>query len=402
MSVTTSGDSVIRLYTLTMVPQDDGVMIGRPDTGSYALFPEEGAQALRLLDSGVPVSGVATWYEQECGSSLDVDDFLATLDDLGFVLPAGADRPPAATIRWQRLARCVFSWPAWLCYSALVLGAIVAIVRDPALEPSYHLLFFTQYISLIPLTLTALQIPCILLHESFHALGGRRLGLPSTMRLGRRLYYLVVETRLSALFSVPSKKRYLPFLAGMMIDAVVISVLTLVAAALRGHDIPAWCPALCLAVAFTCVFRLVWQFMLYLETDLYYVVATALRCSDLQNATRYHLRTQFRRVLRRPPPQAAGDWSDRDLAMARRYAPFLVAGYGFSLASLAWVGVPSALHFWSLVIDRFKTSHGSILGFADVSVFIALALLQFGLTLYVVVRDRRARARQNSTQGALT
>jgi hypothetical protein len=402
MSVTTSGDSVIRLHTLTMVPQDDGVMIGRPDTGSYALFPEEGARALRMLDSGVPVSGVATWYEQECGSSLDVEDFLATLEDLGFVLPEGQERPPAARIRWQRLARWVFSWPAWLCYIALMMAAIVTILREPALEPSYHLLFFTQYIALIPLTLTALQIPCILLHEGSHALAGRRLGLPSTMRLGRRLYYLVVETRLSALLSVPRRKRYLPFLAGMVTDAVVISVLTLMAAALRGHGIPSWCPALCLAVAFSCVFRLVWQFMLYLETDVYYVVATALRCSDLQNATRYYLRSQIRRALRRPSPPADDDWSDRDRAMARRYAPFLVAGYGFSIASLVWVGIPSAAHFWSLVIDQFKTSHDSIIGLADVSIFIGLVVLQFGLPIYVAVRDRRARTQRTSTQGALT
>jgi len=207
---------------------------------------------------------------------------------------------------------------------------------------------------------------------------------------------------MNALLSVPRRKRYLPFLAGMLTDAVLVSALTLMAAALRGHGIPSWCPSLCLAVAFTCVFRLVWQFMLYLETDVYYVVATALRCSDLQNATRYFVRAQFRRVLRRLPPQADGDWSDRDRAMARRYAPFLVAGYGFSIGSLAWVGVPTAVHFWSLVIDRFKTSHDSIIGVADVSIFIALASLQFGLPLYVVVRDRRARDRRNSTQGALT
>jgi hypothetical protein len=32
-----------------------------------------------------------------------------------------------------------------------------------------------------------------------------------------------------------------------------------------------------------------------------------------------------------------------------------VAGYGFSIASLVWVGIPSAAHFWSLVIDQFRT-----------------------------------------------
>jgi hypothetical protein len=402
MNVTTSGGPVVRLHRLTMVPEDDGIMIGRPDIGSYALFPEEGAHALRMLDSGLPISRVATWYEQAYGSALDVDDFLATLEDLRFVLPEGQDRPPAMAIRWRRLAGWLFSWPAWLCYVALMLAATVVIVREPALRPSYHRLFFTQYISLIPLTLIAVQVPCVLLHESYHALAGRRLGLPSTLRLGRRLYYLVAETRMSALLSVPRRKRYLPFLAGMLMDAVLISILTLVAVALRGHGIPAWCAGLCLAAAFTCVFRLIWQFMFYLETDLYYVLATALRCSDLQNATRFYLRARFRQLLRRTPPQPGADWSDRDHAMARRYAPFLVAGYGFSLGSLVWAGIPAGVHFWTLVVDRFKTSHSSAGSIIDTSAFISLTSLQIGLTLYVVVRDRRARARRNSTQGALT
>ena len=51
-------------------------MVGRPGIGSYALFPAEGAQALRMLEAGTPLSGVAAWYEQTCGSALDVDDDL--------------------------------------------------------------------------------------------------------------------------------------------------------------------------------------------------------------------------------------------------------------------------------------------------------------------------------------
>jgi hypothetical protein len=372
-----------------MVAEDDGVMIGRPDVGSYALFPKEGAQALRLLDSGVPISGMARWYEQTNGSPLDVDDFLATLEDLRFL--RSDDEPAAAPVRWQRLGRWTFSRPAWLCYIALMAAAVIVMMREPSLRPSYHQVFFTHYLSLIPLTLAAVQIPCVLIHESFHALAGRRLGLPSTLRLGRRLYYLVAETRLDALLSVPRRRRYLPFLAGMLADTVLISVLTLLAAVLRGHGIAAWCPALCLAIAFTCVLRLIWQLMFYLETDLYYVLANALRCEDLQNTTRFYIRTRFRRVLRRVPLQPDADWSDRDRAAARWYAPLLVVGYGFSLFSLFWAGIPTAVHFLSLIIDRFKGSQSPTAGILDALSFITLTSLQIGLTGYVVVRDRRAR-----------
>lgn len=412
MSVAASDESAvrtIRLHRLTMVTEDDGVMVGRPDIGSYALFPAEGAEALRMLDSGAPLGDVVAWFEQATGAELDVDDFLGALEELQFLLPDGAEKPAPAPVHWRRLGRWVFSWPAFALYCALTVAAAVAMTRDPSLRPSYHNVFFTHYLSLIPITLTALQIMCVLLHESFHALAGRRLGLPSTLRLGRRLYYLVAETRLDALLSVPRRRRYLPFLAGMMIDIVLISGLTLLAVALRGHGIPRWCPALCLAVAFTCVLRVIWQFLFYLETDVYYVIATALRCADLQNAARFEIRTQYRRLLRRSPPHADAEWSDRDRTMARWYAPLIVAGYCFSLGSLIWAGIPTVAHFWSLIVSRFTGSHAPTGGILDAVSFVALTSLQVGLIVYVSIRDRRraraVRAAENSSQdpqGVLT
>jgi hypothetical protein len=406
MSVTAS---TVSLHRLTMVPEDDGVMVGRPDIGSYALFPAEGAQALRMLADGVPLAGMAAWYEQTCGMALDIEDFLAALEDLQFLRAAGsAAEAEPGPVRWRRLGRVMFSVPAWMCYITLVAAACLAMARDPSLRPSYRNLFFTHYLSVIPLTLTLTQIPCILIHEGFHALSGRRLGLPSRLRLGRRLYFLVAETRLDSLLSVPRRQRFLPFLAGMLADVLLICALTLLSVILRGHGIPGWCPALCLAIAFSCVLRLIWQFMFYLETDLYYVVATALRCSDLQNATRSYIGTLFMRLLRRAPSpsSAAPRWSDRDRAMARWYAPLLIAGYGFSLGSLIWAGIPTGVRFVSLIADRFRGGQGPAAGIADAITFAALTSVQVGLTVYVAVRDRRAQragrvaSKQSATEGA--
>ncbi|MEW2524307.1 hypothetical protein [Streptomyces sp. NPDC047071] len=90
------------------------------------------------------------------------------------------------------------------------------------------------------------------------------------------------------LLSVGRRRRYLPFVAGMLADVLLVSVRTLVSVGLRRTGVPGWFPALCLAVCFTCVLRLVRQFLFHLETGLYYVATTALRCTDLQNATRFH------------------------------------------------------------------------------------------------------------------
>lgn len=391
MGVTSSGGPTVRLHRLTMVPEGDGVIVGRPDIASYAVFPEEGAQVLRMLDSGAPVPEVAAWYERSTGSPLDFDDFLSTLEDLRFRKADGELEVVTARVRWQRLGAWTFSWPARLGYGALVLAAAVAMARAPRLRPSYRDLFFTSHLALIPIVLTAAQLPFVLLHESFHALAGRRLGLPSTLRISRRLFYVVAETRLDSLFSVPRRQRYLPFLAGMLADLLTISAATLLAATLTGHSVPSWIPALCLAIAYSCVLRLIWQFLFYLETDLYFVLANVLRCPDLHRVARFHTRLWFRRLLGRQAPDSADEWSAHDHAMARRYAPLIVAGYGFSFGSLAWAGLPATVHSWSLIAGRFTGRGIPVSGFLDALSFFGLTVLQIGLLTYVSVRDRRSR-----------
>jgi hypothetical protein len=395
MSVTAPASSTIRLHRLTMVTEDDGVMVGRPDIGSYAVFPAEGAEALRMLDAGKSLTQVAAWYEETCGTSLDVDDFLAVLADLEFTLGDGEDEPPQAPVRWQRLGRWAFSWPALACYAVVTVAACVAMARFPYLRPSYRHLFFTRYLSLIPIAMAAATIPLVLLHESFHALAGRRLGLPSTLTIGRRFYYLVGETRLDSLFSVPKRKRYLPFLAGTIVDVVVLSALTLIAGLLHSQGFPSWSYGFCLAIAFALVLRLIWQVQFYLETDFYFVISHALRCPDLHRAAKFYLKTRVFRLLHRAPPQGGADggadWSDRDQAFARWYAPLLVIGYGFSLFTLLWAGIPSLIRFAEILIARFTGSQRPTGGLLDALIFAVLMSLQWGLFLYVVVRDRRAR-----------
>lgn len=399
MSPTAPSDGTVRLHPLTMVPEDGGVMVGRPDTGSYALFPEAGAELVRQLSTGVPMAAAVGWYERTSESLLDVDDFVATLGDFGFLREGDEDPAPAKPVRWRRLGLVVFCRPAVALYLAIVVAALVAMSRQPWLRPSYRNLFFTSHLSLIPVVLMAIGMVFVLLHEWCHMLAGRRLGLPSKLGIGRRLYFLVAETRLDALLSVPRRQRYLPFLAGTLADTVVIAALTLLAAGLRDLGVPAWCSGLCLAVAFTAVLRVIWQFQFYLETDLYYVIATALRCTHLQAAARFCIKAQVRRLLRRPAQPSDPDWSSRDRAAARWYAPVLVAGYGFALGNLAWAGIPAFVRFWSTAAHELTGPRATAASVTDALILTILALAQLGLLTYVTVRDWRAKRRAISPQG---
>jgi hypothetical protein len=403
----TAAGTHLRLQPLTYVDEGDGVMVGRPDTGSYAVFPAEGADLLRSLEAGGTLeAGAQRWHEQT-GELLDTADFVAILADLEFLVPENEVRADISQVRWQRLGRVLFSPPVCLLYAALIAGGLVTMILDPGLRPGYRDIFFTSQISLIPLVLALFQIPLLIVHEGYHALAARRLGLPSRLGISRRFFYLVAETRLNSLYSVPRSKRYLVFMAGILVDAVGTGAFTMLSAALHHWGAPAWLSGLALALAFSGVLRILWECLFYLETDIYFVINTASGCTDLHAATRHRLRTWRQGVLRRPAKQAdrqadeqAGEeWSDRDVAAARWYAPVMVIGYGVSLGTLIWVGIPTAWRFWIIVIHRFDGSQHLSLGTAiDTVIFIAIAAAQLGLLAYVTIRDLRRRRARTSPQ----
>ena len=107
----------------------------------------------------------------------------------------------------------------------------------------------------------------------WHWLAARALDLRTRFGGDRRLFFLVFETDLSQLWSVPRRRWYGPQLAGLAIDMVVLGALLgvqLVAGPVRPLPAPVFVLASTL-----------WQCMVFLRTDLYGVLVTATGCRDL-------------------------------------------------------------------------------------------------------------------------
>jgi hypothetical protein len=393
-------DQPLRLHPLTYLEEGDEATVGRADINSFGLFPPDGAALLRRLEAGSTPNEAAQWYSAHYGEQVDMGEFLEVLDELDLILGEG-QAPATVTVRWQRLGKALFSSPAWACYAVLAVAALVTMIRQPSLLPTYNHLFFTRS-SLLILTLGIVfgQLPFQLLHEAYHALAGRRLGLNSTLGIGHRFIYVVFETSMDGLVAVPRRKRYLPMLAGMISDVLSLAALTLAAAALHpaspsGTDPRAVAYRFLLATAFGVVLRFAWQFYFFLRTDLYYLATAVLGCNDLQTAAREMLWNRVWRLLRRPGRLAdESAWTARDASAARWYSWLLVAGYGLLLVIIATVLVPTAVRLTRQAVHNLVLA-GSPLRAADVLVFLVLNFWQpaaaAALAIWALTRRRRGR-----------
>lgn len=387
----------VMLYPLTYVEDDDQVIVGRPDIDAFAVFPPDAAEALRHLEAGEEPSAVAAWYEQTYGETVDIGDFLDTLRDLEFVRPDAADAPAAEAavvtpVRWQRLGAAAFSPVALTLYVLAVAAAIYLMVRTPALQPSPSRVFFSRSILLVVAGVAVAQLAGIGWHEGFHVLAGRRLGLPSRLSLGRRLYFLVFQTTLVGLMGVKPRKRILPFCAGLIADALFISVLTGVGELSRVEGWPFWIVKAAVAFAYVTILRMIWQAMIYMETDLYYVLSSALRCPDLHQMSREYLRSRTARLLHRPRAELDDTgWSERDHLIVRRYAPCVVIGSFVIICLGMTASIPVLAGFIYRTYHSIATGSLGSPWFWDSTIFALAMLAQFTLVGWIAVRDHKRR-----------
>ncbi|MDT0268675.1 hypothetical protein RM844_20525 [Streptomyces sp. DSM 44915] len=387
--------SPLPLHPLVYLADGDEVTVGRPDTDSYAILPPDGAELVRWLAAGQPPAEAADRYHRTYGEHVDMADMIGALHELGFVRQAGEDPGPPPPLRWQRLGRALFSVPAWLCYAALVTWAVVVMADAPSRVPEAGDLIFSDYYSVVNLTLLAVVAPLIALHESFHALAGRRIGIRSRVSLSHRFYFLVVETALDGLVTVPRRQRYLPILAGMLADVLALAALVVIADACWGGGAgPSFASQLCLAIAFATFTRLLWQFFFYIRTDIYVLITTVIGCVDLHSAALRVLRNRLWRLLRRPHRRTdETTLHPTDRRVARWYSWLIVVGYALSIATTVLALAPVFLEMFVGAVERFAgAGEADPLRLLDSVVFLALTVVQFALPARIALRDRARRA----------
>jgi hypothetical protein len=388
-------DEALIFHPLVYTPEGEEVTIGRPDSATYAVFPADGAALLQKLQAGLSPAQACQWYQESYGQTPDMDAFLETLQSLHFLREGSEETSavPHAPL-WQWTGRVAFSPGAWLLYLLLFIWCFLDLVRFPGVRPGLQAVFFSPYLTLVEVVLLLGQVPAILFHEWYHMLAARRLGVPSRLSVGRRFYFVVLETSLDGLWGVPRKARYLPFLAGMLADLLVFALLIITASlTLTAQGALSPVGKICVAFTLPTLLRFLWQFNLYLRTDIYYVCANLFQCIDLHATTRRYLRNQWLRLLRQQEQmEDASLWPPRDRQVARWYAPVMVAGYLAAtifavLALLPLVGqivgetlthlfTPAAFHpdlFW----DAFLT--------------LLLNGLQIVVVLWLSLRERQTR-----------
>lgn len=385
---------------LTVAFDGEAYVLGRPDLGVFVAVPEPGAVFVQALKEGATVAEASARAGAVAGTAVDGADFVEGLAAAGLFDPAPA--PDVADggrqIRWvagldPRTARRLFGRPTWWC--AAVAGAFAAVVLAvrPDLRPSWADLWFLSDPVLSLLAFFPIVIALRAAHEAGHWVAGRALGVPAAFRVSYRGAYVVFETDLTQIVTVPRRRRYGALLAGIAIDVIVLAVVLGLRLMHRTGwlSLPEVVDGLLGAVVLAQVFAIVWQWAAVpLRSDGYAVLANALRCHNLYRVTWLTVRQRLGRLGAAEHAELAAA-SDHDRRTARWFAVVYVAG----IAGMCWL-LGAYLLPYLVSMARWTGRHlitgaiDSVRFWEAVGVLVYL-LLQYGLPPMLALRERRLR-----------
>lgn len=391
-----------RYFVIPLSIQQEGedFLIGSAEMDEFYQVPIAGRTVVTMLQDGKTVAEIKAALAAEGGEMVDVDDFIAMLREIGFIYPvaeahlhqeriAGRDEDKRILFSADpRIARALFSLPLLAGYLAVVGYAAYLALLDPALRIDRNAFFIERNFALTLVLLLVLSSLAVSLHELGHMLAAARHGVNSRLGIGNRLWNIVAEADLSGIWALPKRKRYLPLMAGMMVDVLVIALVTLVIAALRREGQTGFAISLLQALVLQIVVTIVWQFNLFLKTDIYYALSNYLSYPNLDADARIYLRDGLYRVSR-------GRWGTRaeapdykSVRVLRLFSVLWVIGRIGALAVLVLVFLPTLVRYAAKSYEAYRDPSASMYTVYDLGIFVLLSAIIFVGGVYMWLRRR--------------
>jgi putative peptide zinc metalloprotease protein len=398
--MTSAAELSSRFAPLTVSHDGDSYVLGRPDLGVYVAVPEPGAVFVQTIQAGGTLGQATDRASAAAGEPVDGKDFLDGLTAAG-LLDEVQERTGSSggrQIRWieavsPRAAARLFGRVAWIGYGGAAAAAFLMLLLRPDVRPSWEDAWFLGD----PLLSVLAYLPAFLLlaglHEAWHWLAGRALGVPAVFRVSYRGAFLVFETDLTQIVALPRRRRYGPFLAGMAFDVTVLAI-ALAARLLYRVDVlplPALLNRYLGAMVLGQCFAIAWQWLaIFLRSDMYAVLANALRCHNLYRTS--WLTMKHRLVALSPAERdelAAA--SDRDRTVARWFSVVYLA----SMVAMVWIlvtySLPAAISLMFWLGGNFASLDTGTRAFWESAGVLAYLITLYGLPPLLALRERRMR-----------
>jgi putative peptide zinc metalloprotease protein len=398
--VTTAEAEHYFVIPLSVQKDGDDYLVGNAEMGDFYQFPEQGLKILEMLGSGKAPAAIKSRLETEDGEKVDVDAFVELLSSIGFIHPEGQkpyiqQRLQAATQDRRRvfdvdprIAKAVFSAQALFGCGCLVALAAFEMIRDPALRINFNAFYTETNRTPLLLILMGFSLLQVTLHEVGHMLAAAKYGIKSRYGFGNRLWSIVAESDLTALLSLPKSQRYFPMLAGLLVDVVCISLLTLLLAVMLRNGAGPYAVQITQAFVLEIWIGMAWQCNIFVKTDVYFLLSNFFSYPDIDNDARIYINHLTHRLTFGLLGSAASTSTPRNRLGVQIFAAIWLLGRILSLFILLGVFLPTMARYLISAIEMLKGPPASIWMACDTLMYVAISLGMVSVGMYMWIKKK--------------
>ncbi|MEI6532895.1 MAG: hypothetical protein WCO06_03580 [Candidatus Roizmanbacteria bacterium] len=181
-----------------------------------------------------------------------------------------------------------------------IFSGICVMFLNQKFIPVYKDYFWSSDTFTVFLSIQVISIICLFLHECAHFITTKAVGGEARIRLSTRFIFLVAETENYYLNIVSRKQRYIVYLAGMTLDAIIIaSTFWFLLISSHFHIYIGVMYKLLMVVVLIQIESIAWQFSAFLQTDLYNFLCDFFNQPNLYNNMKKYVYMKVRTIVKR-------------------------------------------------------------------------------------------------------
>ncbi|MFC5470447.1 PqqD family protein [Cohnella suwonensis] len=401
-------NSLIEMHELVVYKENEAeVVIGRTEIKTFIVLPAIGLETIELLRRGLSIGETEQSLYQKYAEPFDVSAFVEELiEDYKLVYRLDGhivnDRVQVKEhFAWlhAKTGRIFFNPISYFMYFAIFLSAAGIVFFHPANIPSYQDFLLTPFTPLNIILSLAVTWFLLFLHEFAHLISARSLGVHCRIGLGHRLMFPVAETDMSGIVVVPRNQRYGAYIAGMCWDLVFLSAGIWL---LRLHNLQMIVMnenVLYTIHLINCNITalILFQFLFFMKTDLYYVFTNYFRCPNLLENTFLYFKRCF--ISNTRLNEQWDEVPDREKKIIYGFAWFYMVGVLATAAVLFFVQLPNVFRFLSASMAQMTQMPLLSWNFAAGMLLLGFCLLPSAVLIWSWIKSLRSRFIKNGLKG---
>lgn len=372
-------DSIISLSNLTVIKEIDEYTIGDEQKNIFFRVPREAVYVIEEAEGHNTIEEIQNSILQNKKIEIDVLDFMNTLNNLGVINNISLNEGHRNNFI-KNLGKLFFNKTTVIFYIINILLTIILLISFPnKLTPNYQDTFVLSSIGLSLLLFFFVSWFLVFVHEGAHYLAVSATGKKMNFQLSIRWFWVVIEANMNTLWSISREKRYIPFLAGFFIDILIINVSFILILII--NDI--FVISLLKMVALIQFYKIIWQFIIFLRTDFYYVLLNYFGVSTLTKGSISYL-------LRKISSKYSlffDQLSIREQIICKRYSWLYVISLFAICYLFLFFSIPTVFHTLKTTLNILSAFAYNTFEFWDS--FIVIALIFFEFILWIIAAYKR-------------